>query len=242
MKVRYAVFAVLFLGSFAFSQDRPTVTAQANTLYVSAEGKFEADPDTAQIQFNIAAQEETSAAAYQHASRAATRMRELLRANEIDPKSAEVSFYSLQPMYDWKTAKNKIAGYRVSANVAVKLHDFSKVGQLVQGLAGIEETESQSLSYILENLDAAKIKAAEDGLHRARNLAAAVAKAGGRTLAELVYSSVDTFDQIRPLIMGSAGKVVSMGMRPEAVAEPTAEFSPKKIVVTAHVNALFGLR
>jgi len=51
------------------AQDRPTVAAQQNTLFAGADGKFDAEPDTALIQFNISAQEETSRAAYDRASK-----------------------------------------------------------------------------------------------------------------------------------------------------------------------------
>ncbi len=53
------------------AQDRPTVTAQPNTIFVGADGKFEANPDTALIQFDISAQEENSRAAYDRASKQA---------------------------------------------------------------------------------------------------------------------------------------------------------------------------
>jgi len=48
MKCARVLFAVvLFAAAAAFSQEHPAVTAQANTVYVGADGKFEAAPDTA---------------------------------------------------------------------------------------------------------------------------------------------------------------------------------------------------
>src|SRR5690349_23570227 len=55
----------------AAGQNPPTVSAQANTVYVSAEGTYEAAPDTAVVQFNVAAQGDTAKAAYDRASQAA---------------------------------------------------------------------------------------------------------------------------------------------------------------------------
>src|SRR5438477_829681 len=59
-----------FAAVFAMAQEHPAVTAQPNTVYVGADGKFEAAPDTALVQFNISAQEDTAKAAYDRASRA----------------------------------------------------------------------------------------------------------------------------------------------------------------------------
>ena len=96
----------------AFSQEHPALTAQSNTVYVGADGKFEAAPDTAVIQFHVSAQEDTSQAAFQRASKDVEQVRQVLRSNGIDPKAAAIGFLSVQPMYDWKNPKQKVIGYR----------------------------------------------------------------------------------------------------------------------------------
>jgi len=239
MKTSLALTLLFLVVSLATAQDRPTITAQPNTVFVGADSKFEANPDTAVMQFNISAQEATSREAYDRASKAAEQVRQILRSNGIEPKSAEIGYFSLQPVYDFKTAKRKLVGYRVNANVALKLKDFSKVAPIVQQLADTDVTENQSLNYTLENMDAAKTKAVEDAYRRARESAAALARSGGRTLGELSYASVDTFENVRPMPM--AGAMMRMSVAGAAPA-PTEEFTPQSISVTAHVNALFNLK
>jgi len=220
------------------AQDRPTVAAQQNTLFAGADGKFDAEPDTALIQFNISAQEETSRAAYDRASKSAEQVRQILRSNGIDPKMAEIGFFSLEPVYDYKTAKRKLVGYRVNTNVSLKLKDFAKIASILQQLADADISSNQNLSYTLENIDSAKTKAIENAFERARQYAQAVARAAGRTLGELSYASVDTFENVRPMPMMMA-KTMSMQAGPPA---PTEEFTPQTVSVTAHVNALFSLK
>ncbi len=110
------------------------------------------------MQFNISAQEATSREAYDHASKSAEQVRQILRSNGIEPKAAEIGYFSLQPVYDYKTAKRKLVAYRVNANVSLKLKDFSKIAPIVQQLADADVTETQSLNYTLEDMDAAKSK------------------------------------------------------------------------------------
>ena len=231
-----ALLALLSLASLgAGAQEKPAITVQPNTIYVNAEGKFESEPDTARIQFNIGAQDKSQQAAYARAAKAAESMRQVLRANQVDVKSAELGIYSLEPVYDYSNGKRRIVGYRVSTSVSLRLKDFAKTGALVEQLSAIEDTENQSLSYALENIDAAKIKAIEDGFNRARAEASALARAGGRSLGELVYSSIDTSEPIRfqvPMARMSAGV---------AAQAPTAEFSAAKITVTARVDAVFQI-
>jgi len=232
------VLFVLSLCLVGFAQEPPTATVQPNTLYVGADGKHEAEPDTALIQFNIAAQEQNSKDAYDRASRAAEQVRQLLKTDGIDPKSAQLSSFEFQPVYDYRDPKRKLVGYRVSSSVSVKIKDFAKIGPIIQGLGDIDITGDQSLNYMLENIDVAKQKAVQDAYQRARASAETVAQAAGRTLGELLYASVDTFEQPRPrpMVM-SAMKAMNA-----APAAPTEDFGEQKIIVTAHVNALFGMK
>src|SRR5438046_182963 len=239
MKFPAALLILVVLTTLATAQEHPAITAQPNTVFVGADGKFEANPDTAVMQFNISAQEATSREAYDRASKAAEQVRQILRSNGIEPKSAEIGYFSLQPVYDYKTAKRKLVGYRVNANVSLKLKDFSKVAPIVQQLADTDVSENQSLNYTLEDIDAAKAKAVEDAYRRARESAAAIARGSGRTLGELSYASVDTFENVRPMPM--AQSMMRMNVAGAAPA-PTEEFTPQSVSVTAHVNAMFNLK
>src|ERR1051325_920360 len=235
------VALVLFLSVVpVIAQNSPTVTAQPNTIFAGGDGKFESAPDTAVLSFYITAQEPTSKAAYDHASRSVDQVRQILRSNGIDPKTAEISSFSSNPVNDYKDPKRKVIGYQVNASASIKFKDFSKFPPILQQLADADINNNQSLSYTLEDIDAAKSKAVEDAYRRARETANAVAHAAGRTLGELSYASVDVSEgggvpyPVMPRAM--------MGMKTSGAPAPTDEFTPQKVVVTAHVNALFGLK
>jgi len=224
----------------AFAQEHPAVTAQSNSVYVGADGKFEAPPDTAVIQFHVSTQEDTSQAAFAAASKDVEKVRQVLRANGLDPKEANIGFLSVQPMYDWKNPRQKVVGYRVSTDITLKLKEFSKVAPVTQQLADANVSETQTLSYSLENMEDAKNKAVEDAYHRAHNSAETLARASGRTLGDLSYASVDTFEAARPVIPRMARSMAAMANA--APPAPSEEFTPQTVTVTAHVNALFNLK
>jgi uncharacterized protein YggE len=244
MKTRWAqlaAFLIVVIATLAASaQQTPGISAAPNTVFVGAEGRFEAAPDTAELQFNLAPQEATAKEAYDHASRAAEQIRQLLRGNGIEPKSAEIGYFSISPVYDWRQPKRKLLGYRVTSAVTLKLKDFAKVAPLVQQIADIDVTDNQSLSYILQDMEAAKIKAVENAYQHAHSEAEALAKAGGRTLGELSYGSVDVAEQSRPIAPMS--RLMAMNGAAASEPPPNAEFTPQHVVVTAHVNALFALK
>jgi uncharacterized protein YggE len=240
MKVDVTLVPVLLLSlGLAFAQDHPMVTAQSNTVFVGADGKFEAEPDTALVQFNISTQQDNSRAAYDQASKQAEQVRQILRSNGIEPAAAQLGYFSIEPVYDYKQAKRKLVAYRVNVNVSLKLKDFTKIAPIVQQLSDGDITDEQSISYTLADIDAAKTKAVEDAYRRARASAEAVARAGGRTLGELSYASVDTVENIRPMPMQPMARMSAMA---QAAPAPTEQFSPQTTSVTAHVNAMFTLK
>src|ERR1039457_6075453 len=192
MKTTLVTFCALLVLSALSSAQSNTLNPLPNTIFVGADGKFETAPDTALIQFNIAAQADNAKDAYDQAAKQAEATRQVLRANGIDPKSAEVGFFSVNPQYDWKNPKHRVIGYQVTTSVSLKLKDFSKIGPVTQQLADASVGESQSLSYTLDSTDEAKSKAVADAYRRAHASAQSLANASGRTLGELSYATVDT--------------------------------------------------
>ncbi len=240
MKTKVAALcAVLVLSALSMAQT-PTLNPLPNTVFVGADGKFETAPDTALIQFNISAQADNAKDAYDQAAKQAEAARQVLRANGIDPKSAEIGFFSVNPQYDWKNPKHKVIGYQVTTSVSLKLKDFSKIGPVTAQLADASAGESQSLSYTLDSTEEAKSKAVADAYRRARASAQSLANASGRTLGELSYASVDTYENIR-IVAPTPRRAMPMAMAAQGPT-PTEEFSPKNVTITAHVNAMFELK
>jgi uncharacterized protein YggE len=235
------LLAGVFVSALACAQTAPVAAVQPNTIFAGADGKFEATPDTAVLRLDVTSQQDTSKAAYEKVASAAEQVREVMRKNGIDPKAAQIGYYAVQPVYDWKSSRHKVIAYRVVTSVTLKLKDFSKVGALTEQLANIQETENQVLSYTLEEIDQAKRKASEDALRKAHNQAGAVAAAGGRTLGELLYASVDVSQPvIVPMMAQPSGTAARIAL--SQAPEPTAEFTPQGVTITAHVNALFALK
>ena len=211
-----------------------------NTVLVGADGKFEADPDTVLVQFNISVQNESLQAASDRAKQAAEQVRELLRKNGLDPKLAQIGQFVVAPVYDYKNPKRKLVGYRVNSSISIKFNDFAKVGPLTDDLFNIDVTDSQSVSYILEDMDAAKVKAVEDAMQKTKQLAKAVADSSGHALGTLSYAAVDVSEPgpiIRPMMRAAPAAYGAAAPPP-----PTEEFTPQKITVTAHVNALYNMQ
>jgi len=66
------------------------VMLQPNTIYAGADGKYEAQPDTAMLRLDVSSQQNSSREAYDKIAAAAERVRQVLRSNGLDPKVAQV--------------------------------------------------------------------------------------------------------------------------------------------------------
>ncbi len=230
--------AVLMLASVAaMAQESRGPNFLPNSISVGADGEFESAPDTAVITCSIAAQENTSQAAFESASRLAEQLRDALRKAGVDPKTAELSRYSLYPVIDYKNPKQKVVGYRVGTSVTIKLKDFAKIAPVTEALAGLNGITGQNMSYELEDVDAAKQKAIDKAYERARIYAETLAKAGGKQLGGLMSASVDTQ---QPIPVMPYARMATMEV--SAAKAPTEDFAASKVKVTAHVNAVFGVQ
>jgi len=230
---------VLLLTSFAvFAQEPHGSGFLPNSISVGADGEFESAPDTAVITCSLSAQENTSQAAFESASRLAEQMRQALRGAGVDPKTAELSRYSLYPVFDYKNAKQKVIAYRVGTNVTIKLKDFGKIAPVTEALAGLGGITGQNMNYDLEEVDAAKQKAIDRAFARARTYADTLARASGKQLSALISAAVDT-QQVVPMVPYTRMTVANIEAKTPA---PTEYFQASKIKVTTHVNAVFALQ
>jgi uncharacterized protein len=234
----FLALTTIFVAAAGLAQERERGIIP-NTVMVGADGKYEADPDTVLVQFNIDAQNETLQAASNRAKQVAEQVRELLLKNGLDPKLAQIGEFVVSPVYDYKSPKRKLVGYRVNSGISIKFKDFAKVGPLTNDLFNLDVTDSQSVNYILEDPDAAKVKAVDDAMRKTKQLAQAVAQSSSHTLGTLSYASVDVSEPgpiMRPMFKASA---MAAGAAPPSATE---EFTPQKITVTSHVNALYNLQ
>jgi uncharacterized protein len=235
-KLKLAI-AVLTLAS-VFSVAQENRNFLPNSVSVGADGEFESAPDTAVITCSIMAQESTSQAAFESASRLAEQLRDALRKAGIDPKTAELSRYSLYPVLDYKNPKQKVIGYRVGTSVTIRLKDFAKIAPTTEALAAINGITGQNMNYELEDIDAAKQKAIDKAYERARAFAETLAKASGKQLGGLMSASVDTQQAIPVMPLARSMEMVGN----VAAKAPTEDFAASKVKVTAHVNAVFGVQ
>lgn len=210
-------------------------TKTADTIAISVQGRFEAEPDTAVLAVDIRGQDRELKKAYTAARQQAEQVRTLLKNQGIAADQAQLGSYQVQPNIDWKT--HKLIDYTVVTHVEIDLKDFSKIGPLLEaaGEAGLPAFDR--VSFELKDMQNARQQAIADGYHKADAEARELARLAGRRIQKLEYASVDVTEPEpiypRPAIMARVAGSLAPAL--------TEQFSPQKITVTAQVRASFQM-
>jgi uncharacterized protein YggE len=155
-------------------------------ISVTGEAKISVAPDLAQIDAGVTSEAKTAREASEANNAAMTKVLQTLKGANIDDKDVQTSRLSLQPQYaqppSTRQGPSAIVGYRASNRVTIKLHDVTKVANVVDTLVGAGANEIGGINFTVSQasklLDDAREKAVSD----ARRKAEIYAKATGVTL------------------------------------------------------------
>jgi uncharacterized protein len=133
----------------------------ADTLVVQANGTFEAEPDLATLTFNISSQDKDLTQAYTKATQSMQQIVAVAQKNGLTKAEISTGVLTLTPSYDVDRNK-KPKSYFVQGQIVLKVHDFTKIGAILDDSVQKGLANFRSLEYSLENQEAAKERAVAD--------------------------------------------------------------------------------
>ena len=223
-------------------------TAATNTITVTGTGQATVAPDTAKITFSVmktgasVAEAQTAATKSTDAALAAVK-REGVK--DADVRTANYNVYpqyeSARPCYNGACPTgnpNTIVGYQVSETVEVKVHDLTKVGNVLTDLGqlGVENIQGPDLTVNDEN--AVQAQARGDAITKARANATKLAQQLGVHLGRVVSFSESTGAGPQPMY-GMAAQSKTMDSAIAAPSVPVAtgqnEYS-ETVSITYEIN------
>ena len=245
-----AVFLCAF-GRLASAQG-PEVKFIANTLVVQAEGSYEADPDLATLTFDVSSQDKDLKKAYDTATASMQRIVALADKTGLKKEDVSTGALTLAPSYE-RDHKNKARSYSVQGQITLKVHDFSLIGPLLDGAVEDGIVEFRSMTYSLEDEEAAKERAVAQAMHAAVGRATAALAQNGQKVGAVRTASLDVKQlvgvaQIQAYQLSDAievqNGVVDTNDRRRAAAPPPVmpPVRPQKITVSASVQCAFEIK
>jgi hypothetical protein len=154
-----------------------------SAVCVAGEASISVPPDIASVDAGVASDAKTAREASEANNVAMGKVMAALKSANIDARDIQTSRLSLQPQYaPNRSGPSPIVGYRASNRVTVRIHDVTKVANVIDTLVGAGANDIGNVNFEVSQasklLDDAREKAVAD----ARRKAEIYAKAAGVTL------------------------------------------------------------
>ena len=240
------VFVVLF-AAVAKAQT-PEIRFVADTLVVQADGTFESDPDLGTLAFDISSQDKDLKTAYDKARKSAQRIVDLGEKNGLKKEDVTLGILTMTPSYD---RKERAKSYAVQGRITLKVRDFSMLGPILDGAIEEGVVEFRSMTYSLQDEEAAKERAVAAAMHSAVGRATAALGQSGQKVGAVRYANIDvkqivgvtqldgrSFTELVELSPGTSAEMRAPAAPPPP---PFPTVTPEKITVTATVQCAFQI-
>jgi len=238
--------AVVLVSLVAAAQS-PEPKFIADSLVVEADGTYDADPDLATLTFQAFAQDKDIKKAYGAATQSMQHITEIAQQNGLTKEEVRSGVLTVNPVYEGDR-KKRARSYYVQGQIVLKVRDFSKIGLILDASVADGITDFRSLTYSLENEEAAKKQAVAVAMQRAIGRATVALEQKGQKLGGLRYMSLDVKQLygVAQLVPGAAAEILETT---EGHEERKAQFGPpppppppQRITVTASVQCAFQIQ
>ena len=157
--------------------------ARPGLITVTGEGVAKKAPDMAVITLTVLREGETARAALDANNSAMGSVLSAMEADGVAEKDLQTSGFSIQPRYSTPSSNKKqpqapeIVGYQVSNTLSVRIHDLSKVGDILDQSVSLGVNQGGNILFTNEDPSQAMSEA------RKGAMADAIAKAKALTVA-----------------------------------------------------------
>jgi uncharacterized protein YggE len=210
-------FAVVSLPARADSNITP------RTISVSGHGDVKAVPDEAELSAGVVSEAATANEAVASNRKAMNAVFAALKDQGIPDRSIQTSEFAISPQYDQGKNDNgpqRIISYRVSNTVSVTVTDLSKLGAVIDALAGSGSNAMGGIRFTVRDPKPLRKQARTEAVKDAMDRAETFAQASGVTLGRVTEISENGASVPRPLFRSMA-VVNGLPSTPIAAGEET---------------------
>ncbi len=201
---------LVYIGNaFATDSSTPTTVVIADkdkTITVTGTGYVYADPDIAKITIGVTTNADTSTSAMSQNAAQMSAVASAVKSAGILAKDIQTSWVSVNPVYNYNSAKPKITGYTASNSITVTVRDTSKLGPVIDAAYNAGANQINGVSFTLSDEDSSAVyqqaltKAIADGSDKAK----AIANAAGISNPQLKTISESSTSTVTPYPMYAA--------------------------------------
>lgn len=223
-----AAFALILLAASLAVRPAAAEAAQnkPGTISVTGEGVAKKAPDMAIITLTVLREGDTARAALDANNSAMGSILSAMEADGIAERDLQTSGFSIQPRYSTPADDSKkptapeIVGYQVTNTLGVRIHDLSKVGDILDQSVSLGVNQGGNILFTNEDpeqaMSDARKSAMADAIAKAKALTAA-AGVGLGPIREITESS--STPQPVPMLRAATAKMAAQSYVPVASGE-----------------------
>ena len=204
-----------------------------NCITVNAGASMEVAPDLAYLRCNIVGKGTTAVEATANAAQIIKAVRHSLLGLNIVREDIVNMSYNTHATYD---NKGKVTGYKAETSLRITVRELKKLGNVIDKITASGVNNINGITYTLSDKNLYRSMLLAKAVENARQQAAVVANAGGRTLGTLLSASFSTVNQVER----SAARPMLNKMATADGSAPT-EIEAKNITISVNVNTVFKL-
>jgi len=211
----------------------------SRTINVSAEGKVTVSPDVAKFSFSVVNEGSNPTKIADDNNVKINKAIDFIKSQGVDVKDIKTISYSLEPnyVYDEKTGKQYLSGYRLTQTVQVKIRDLNKVAVVLAELPKLGINQIGSISFEVDDPEKFLKEARDKAFDKAKIKAQEMAGKAGVSLGNVINFS--EYQQGGPIPYYGAEKTLGMGGVSSAVA-PSIQPGTQEIAI--NVNITYEIR
>ncbi|MCL4403868.1 SIMPL domain-containing protein [Patescibacteria group bacterium] len=246
------ILAVLAVGYAALSAvgtyGSSVQPSSYRSFYVTAQGKAIGVPDVAEFNFSVVTQGGKDLGSLQ--AQNTTDMNKAIafvKSEGVSSTDIQTSGYNISPRYTscayplssvTPCPAQEIVGYTVTQNVAIKVRDFAKIGDILSGVVKNGANNVSSLNFTIDDPTGVEAQARAQAIVKAQAQAQAIAQEAGFSVGRLL--SISTNSAPQPVYY--AAKSATLGMGGVDVAAPSPTIEPGSQEVQESVTLQYEIR
>ena len=215
--------------SSALADQVITVTGSGETL-VSA--------DTAVVSLGVSVRKADALQAQAAANEVIARVRAALTGAGFDGEDISTGYINLYAIYNYDEDMETIAAYSASSNLAVKVTDMARVGEVIDLAFGAGANTLDGVSFSVSDDAAARAEALKAAVADAKNKAAVLAEAAGLGEPEIESIQEGAVYSYDSGVNNFSRKVLGV----EAETDSATVVRAAKIAVSATVTIVFKVK
>lgn len=205
--IRKRAFATLFAAALIAAA--PAMQARADddrTISVSGSGEAMAVPDTALVTAGVLTEAADAKTALAGNSKAVAELFAALKSFGIAERDMQTRSFNVAPRYDRpeRGEANRIVGYQVSNQVAVRVRDLDGLGVLLDRLIGAGANQMNGIQFYVDDTDALMDDARRKAVADARRKADLYADEAGVRIKRVVSISEHGAQAPQPMFRAMA--------------------------------------